>query len=49
LRKNLATLAAGINAAHEAGEQTTWKGLEHFRKAGEALMKAKKQCGQGKW
>jgi hypothetical protein len=43
---DLAELAGRINAEHEAGERATRKGLEHFRAAGEALLKAKKQCGQ---
>jgi hypothetical protein len=34
---------------HEAGEGASRKGLEHFRAAGEALIKAKKQCGHGKF
>ena len=44
---DLRALAAEINAAHEAGERSTRAGLEHFRKAGEALLKAKKECGHG--
>jgi hypothetical protein len=46
---NLEALAAEINAAHEAGEKSTRAGLEHFRAAGEALLKAKKECAHGKW
>lgn len=45
----LADLAFEINAAHEAGEQQARKGLERFRVAGEALLKAKEKCGEGKW
>lgn len=47
--ESLAELASKINAAHEAGERASWKGLEHFRAAGEALLRAKAQCGHGKW
>jgi hypothetical protein len=47
--EDLAVLAAEINAAHEAGEDATRKGLEHFRCAGEKLIRAKEQCGHGHW
>lgn len=47
--EDLAALAARINAEHDAGEGATRKGLEHFRAAGEALLRAKGQCGHGKW
>ncbi len=47
--EDLATLAAAINAAHAAGENAVRKGLDHFRAAGTALMKAKVQCGHGRW
>jgi hypothetical protein len=46
---DLATLAAAINRAHAEGERLTHRGLEHFHAAGEALLKAKAQCGHGKW
>jgi hypothetical protein len=46
---DLAELARRINASHAAGEGATRKGLEHFRAAGEALIKAKKRCGHGKF
>lgn len=46
---SLAELAAAANSAHEAGEQAVRKGLEHFRVAGDALLKAKAACGHGKW
>jgi site-specific DNA-methyltransferase (adenine-specific) len=45
----LATLAKRINDAHAAGERETRRGLEHFRQAGEDLLKAKARCGHGKW
>lgn len=48
-RTALAELAAVANAAHAAGEAATRKGLEQFRAAGEALLKAKEQCGHGGW
>jgi site-specific DNA-methyltransferase (cytosine-N4-specific) len=47
--EDLAALAARINAEHEAGEGAARVGLGHFRTAGEALLKAKAQCGHGKW
>jgi hypothetical protein len=47
--EDLAALAHAINAEHGAGEAATRKGLEHFRAAGEKLLRAKAQCGHGKW
>jgi hypothetical protein len=47
--EDLEALAAEINAEHEAGEDATCRGLEHFRRAGEKLLKAKEQCGHGNW
>jgi hypothetical protein len=47
--EDLATLAAQINREHAAGEEAARRGLEHFRRAGEALLKAKEKCGHGKW
>jgi hypothetical protein len=47
--KTLTTLAARINKAHEAGEATCWKGLEHFRQAGELLTEAKASLKHGQW
>jgi hypothetical protein len=44
-----AALAALINAEHQAGERATRQGLDHFRKAGEALLRAKKLLGHGEW
>jgi hypothetical protein len=38
----LETLAVTINAEHAAGEAAMHKGLEHYRRCGEALLKAKK-------
>ncbi len=46
---DLDMLAQQINAAHAAGEAAVSKGLEHYRAAGEALLRAKTQCGHGKW
>jgi hypothetical protein len=46
---DLAELARRINAEHEAGEGAARKGLEHFRAAGEALLKAKRAVGHGNW
>jgi hypothetical protein len=47
--EDLATLAREINAEHEAGEGAARRGLEHFRAAGERLLKAKHQVGHGGW
>lgn len=47
--ESLAELAGIANKEHEAGEGASRKGLEHFRAAGEALLKAKKRVGHGKW
>jgi ParB family chromosome partitioning protein len=47
--EDLTILAAEINAEHEAGERATRQGLEHFRAAGERLLRAKAACGHGKW
>jgi hypothetical protein len=47
--EDLAVLAAEINREHEAGEGATRKGLEHFRAAGERLIRAKAACGHGRW
>jgi hypothetical protein len=48
--EDLAALAAEINAEHQAGEAATREGLDCFRRAGEALLKAKAGCGgHGKW
>jgi hypothetical protein len=44
---DLAALAAEINAQHKAGEDATRRGLEHFRAAGKALLRAKAACGHG--
>jgi ParB family chromosome partitioning protein len=45
----LAALAAEINADHEAGEELTRRGLEHYRACGEKLLRAKARCGHGRW
>jgi hypothetical protein len=47
--QDLATLAAKANAAHAAVEKAARESLEHARAAGESLLKAKAQCGHGKW
>jgi site-specific DNA-methyltransferase (adenine-specific) len=47
--EGLASLAAVANEQHEAGEGATRRGLEHFRAAGEALLRAKGQLGHGNW
>jgi hypothetical protein len=45
--EDMATLAAQINGEYAADEEATRKGLEHFRQAGEFLLRAKRQCGHG--
>jgi hypothetical protein len=44
----LAALAARINAEHEAGDAAARKSLEHYRAAGEALIKAREECKRRK-
>jgi Protein of unknown function (DUF3102) len=46
---SLAQLASEINALHAAGEETSRKGLAHFRDAGKKLLAAKEKCGHGNW
>jgi hypothetical protein len=45
----LAELANKINAEHNQSELAGRKCLEHCRKAGEALLEAKKKVGHGGW
>jgi ParB family chromosome partitioning protein len=47
--EELAALAAEINADHDAGESAYGLGLQHFRAAGEKLLRAKSACGHGRW
>ncbi len=47
--EGLGELAALANAGYEAGEDATRKGIDHYIASGEALVKAKKLCGHGKW
>jgi hypothetical protein len=47
--EDLAALASQINAEHAGVEGAVRKSLEHARTAGEALLRAKKQCGHGNW
>jgi hypothetical protein len=47
--EDLGALLAAARAEHEAGEGATRKGLEHYRKAGEALVRAKAAAGHGQW
>jgi adenine-specific DNA-methyltransferase len=47
--EDLAALATRINAEHEAAEAATREGLERFRRAGEALLRAKARLGHGQW
>ncbi len=46
---DLESLAVAINESHVAGEQCSHEGLEHYRRAGEDLIRAKAQVGHGKW
>ncbi len=51
-KDELTALAAEINKEHEAGERVVKKGLEHYRNAGELLIKVKERVGHGhfrKW
>src|SRR5262249_27309324 len=47
--EDLVALAAEINAEHQAGEEATRRGLEHYHRAGLKLLEAKKRCGHGNW
>jgi hypothetical protein len=44
-----AELAVEINAEHRHVETALRAGLEHARRAGELLLKAKQQCRHGEW
>jgi hypothetical protein len=46
---DLAGLFAAANAEHEAGQRAERATLEHYRKAGEALLRAKAAAGHGNW
>ena len=45
----LATLAAEINAEHDAAERTARTAIDHARAAGERLLLAKAQVAHGQW
>jgi hypothetical protein len=45
----LDTLAAQINAEHDAAERTARKAIDHARAAGEKLLLAKAQVEHGQW
>jgi hypothetical protein len=47
--QDLAALACEINAEHDAGQAATRKGLDHYRAARKALLRAKEICGHGGW
>jgi hypothetical protein len=47
--EDLATLFAAAQAEHEAGRDAERASLEHYRKAGEALLRAKDAAGHGNW
>jgi hypothetical protein len=42
-------LLAEAQAEHDAGRRAEQVGLEHYRRAGEALLKAKEAAGHGNW
>ena len=46
---DLAALASKINSEHEAAEASARKGLDHYRRCGEALVRAKATVGHGGW
>jgi protein gp37 len=46
---DLAALAAEVKAEVRAGEADSRKGVEHFRKAGGVLLRAREACGHGQW
>jgi hypothetical protein len=46
---DLATLFAEANSEHEAGQRAERATLEHYRRAGTALLKAKAAAGHGNW
>lgn len=47
--EGLGELAAVANTGYQRGEDATRQGIEHYIAAGEALVKAKKLCGHGRW
>jgi hypothetical protein len=47
--EDLAGLLAAATAEHEAGLRAERASLEHYRKAGQALLKAKAAAGHGSW
>lgn len=47
--EDLAELAAAINAEVQAGDQSSRRGVEHYRAAGLKLIEAKTRCGHGRW
>jgi hypothetical protein len=47
--EDMAALFATANAEHEAGLKAERASLEHYRRAGEALARAKAAAGHGKW
>jgi hypothetical protein len=46
---SLAQLAGEIKAAHALAESTLRQGLDHYRRVGDLLRKAKERCGHGKF
>lgn len=48
-KQELQNLVATINEEHAAGEEASRRGLDHYRRAGAALLRAKEQVGHGNW
>jgi hypothetical protein len=46
---SLDELAARINGVFAVAEETTRKGLAHYREVGQMLLAAKEKCGHGNW
>ncbi len=46
---DLKSLADAANKEHEAAERCDQERLNHYRRAGEALLKAKEKCSHGNW
>jgi phage N-6-adenine-methyltransferase len=46
---DLGSLAAQINTEHDLGEDGCWNGAEHYRTAGEKLIRAREECGNRKF
>ena len=47
--EDVSALLAAAATEHDAGKRAERASLEHYRKAGEALLKAKQAVGHGQW